>query len=145
MSRDNSIAWSTIFLNFSIFVPLFTNLWLRFVGAENHRSPHWSVQSTSISFFQCSQCVILFQGNAGVRDPLMFPQRNIRHSSNTFHHYSWCKIQVQKRFTTALFVRYCFGINSHTRSKFRSNPFSSLHPPTLSIMVNASAACRHLP
>ena len=122
MLQDNSIAWLTVFLIFSIFVPLFMNLWLRLVGAENHRSPHWSGQGTSISQFNASNISYSFKITLVSMTHSCSHRRTSVTPSYTFSNCSLCKIQVQRRFTTALFVTCCFRKN-HTQSKLWSNPF----------------------
>ena len=152
MLHDNLIAWLTIFLIFSNFVPLFMDLWLRLVGAENHRSLHWSWQGTSISQFNASNISYSFKVTL-VSVIYSCSNRQTSATHVTLSPIIPCaKIQVQRRFTTTLFVTYCFGKSPHTGSKISVQSIFSFHPPTLSIKVNAyvkvafeTAACKHLP
>ena len=73
------------FLNFSIVVPLLTNLWLRFVGAENHNNLHCRGHGTSISKFSASSISFSFKVTLVSVIHSMFPYRTFSHRSYTFH------------------------------------------------------------
>ena len=96
-------------LNFATFVPLFANSRLRFDGADNHRSSHWSGQGTSISYFSASKMSFSFKVTLVSVIHSCSQRKSLVTQLHAFHDDPGHLPQILRRASTSI-AQYGFGV-----------------------------------